>query len=140
MTGAPASRPASGVPLLEDLCLLGGLSGLTAILLAATFPLWGEGLHLLCPLRELTGIPCPTCFGTRATLALLAGDWRAALRLNPLVAAAGVALCAYVAWALATVVLAWPRPRISSALIGRAGWVGAGLVVINWIYLVVAHV
>ena len=43
-----------------------------------------------CPLRQLTGIPCPTCFLTRATCASLRGDWHSALELHafgPLVAA-----------------------------------------------------
>ena len=46
---------------------------------------------LSCPLRALSGIPCPTCFLTRATCASLRGDWHQALQLHafgPLVAAA----------------------------------------------------
>jgi len=44
-----------------------------------------------CPLRALTGIPCPTCFLTRATAAALSGQLELSLRLHafgPLVAAA----------------------------------------------------
>ena len=44
-----------------------------------------------CPLRALTGIPCPTCFLTRATAAALTGQLEHSLRLHafgPLVAAA----------------------------------------------------
>jgi hypothetical protein len=41
--------------------------------------LWLKGLHpqlpgFSCPLRALTGIPCPTCFLTRAISAALTGD------------------------------------------------------------------
>lgn len=44
-----------------------------------------------CPLRALTGIPCPTCFLTRATAAALTGQLPLSLRLHafgPLVAMA----------------------------------------------------
>ena len=52
---------------------------------------WPELPGLSCPLRALTGIPCPTCFLTRATCASLRGDWPHALELHafgPVVAAA----------------------------------------------------
>jgi len=32
--------------------------------------------------REVTGLPCPLCGGTRATRAILAGDWSRAVYLN----------------------------------------------------------
>lgn len=37
-----------------------------------------------CPWLALTGGPCPLCGTSRAALALLAGDLRASLALNPL--------------------------------------------------------
>ena len=46
---------------------------------------------MACPLRALTGIPCPTCFLTRATSAALTGDWTGSIQLHafgPLAAAA----------------------------------------------------
>jgi hypothetical protein len=39
----------------------------------------------LCPLAGSFGVPCPGCGLTRATLALLHGDVRGALRFHPLV-------------------------------------------------------
>jgi hypothetical protein len=39
----------------------------------------------LCPLRALTGIPCPFCGGTTATVDVGHGDVLAALRANPVV-------------------------------------------------------
>ena len=61
-----------------------------------TGALWFKGLHpglpgLGCPLRALTGVPCPTCFLTRATAAALTGDLRGSLQLHffgPIVAVA----------------------------------------------------
>ena len=44
---------------------------------------WHPNLHLpglACPLRVLSGIPCPTCFVTRATCASLSGHFDEALR------------------------------------------------------------
>lgn len=62
---------------------------------ALTGYLWLKGLHPAlpgwpCPLRALTGIPCPTCFLTRATSAALTGDLAGSLQwhaFGPLVAA-----------------------------------------------------
>jgi len=63
-----------------------------------------------CPLRLLTGFPCPTCFLTRATAASLRGHVGDALSLHafgPLVAAA------LVVWSVAALRhrrLDWPQP------------------------------
>lgn len=37
-----------------------------------------------CPLRQLTGVPCPTCFLTRSLLAAFRGDAAASLHWHPL--------------------------------------------------------
>ena len=49
--------------------------------------LWLKGLHpdlpgLGCPLRQLTGIPCPGCFLTRATSAALVVDLPSSISLH----------------------------------------------------------
>jgi hypothetical protein len=54
---------------------------------ALTGYLWLKGLHpqlpgFSCPLRALTGIPCPTCFLTRSTALALHGDLADAVRLH----------------------------------------------------------
>jgi Protein of unknown function (DUF2752) len=55
-----------------------------------------------CPLRSLTGVPCPFCGMTRGTLALVHGDVFRSLALNP-----GVVLAVLVA-----VYLLWRRPPL----------------------------
>lgn len=57
--------------------LIGLMLGLFALAAGTGFP--------LCPTAGTLGIPCPGCGLTRATLTLLTGDLRGALRLHPLV-------------------------------------------------------
>jgi Protein of unknown function (DUF2752) len=56
-----------------------------------------------CPLRALTGVPCPFCGMTRGTIALVHGDVLHSLALNP-----GVLLAVVTA-----AFLLWRRPRLS---------------------------
>jgi hypothetical protein len=138
--GGADPAPPGAVPLHQDIYMLTALSGTAALLLAWTLPLWIGAWQVLCPLRELTGIPCPTCFGTRALLALTAGDWRTALRLNPMVAAGAIGLLAGVPWAGATAVVGLPRARLSAG--ATAGLARAAVLAVlgNWLYLLLAHV
>jgi len=39
-----------------------------------------------CHLRDMTGLPCPTCGGTHAAVALANGRWTDSFSANPLVA------------------------------------------------------
>ena len=50
-----------------------------------------------CPLRDITGVPCPTCGGTHTAASLAAGQWMTALAANPVVA---VGLVVFLGWAL----------------------------------------
>jgi hypothetical protein len=64
-----------------------GLAGLGAAGAAAAYQaaMGGTGLWLPCPLRTLTGIPCPLCGMTTAATGLAAGDLGAAMAANPFV-------------------------------------------------------
>ncbi len=109
--------------------ILGLVSGLLVVV--GTF-----GLDRLsfpfCGFRAITGLPCPLCFGTRATAALSRGEIPEAFSLNPLVSAGFFA-------ALLTGILLllgkeppWLSPRRERPLLFLA-LAGLG---INWIYLI----
>lgn len=102
---------------------------LVALLLAAGVVLpsgW------ICAWREITGLPCAGCGGTRSLGLLLSGDWPAAWRLNPGAVAGAFALALLTIYAAVILILRrepW-RPRLP----GWRWWVAGGLTA-NWLYL-----
>lgn len=56
------------------------VAGLAIGVTGATLPNRGP----LCPLLAVTGLPCPFCGMTRATVAIGAGEWGRAFALHPL--------------------------------------------------------
>ena len=110
---------------------------------AALAVLWVAAGHeelprVICPFRHFTGIPCITCGGTRAILALTRGDVQAAIVWNPLVAIAAIAALAWLAYAAIVTALRAPRLRVRLAerdrvLFRAAAWTAiAG----NWVFLI----
>lgn len=84
-----------------------------------------------CLFRHLTGTPCATCGGTRATFALLQGDLWTALTFNPGVTLLLVAIPVWILWAMLR------RGRPSAPLL--SGWAAAAVVLAavaaNWAYV-----
>ena len=68
-------------------------AGLTAYL--SIKGAWPHLPGLSCPLRAITGIPCPTCFLTRATAAALQGRFGESLALHGFGIPAAAALLAW---------------------------------------------
>lgn len=83
---------------------------------------------IVCPLRRWTGVPCPTCGGTRAAVALAMLEPGRALALNPLVT---VGLVVLPLWGL----MRWGRGVPEWLLSRRAMWVMLGLLAMNWGYV-----
>lgn len=88
----------------------------------------------MCPFKQVTGVPCATCGGTRATFALGTGRIVEALVLNPLVAF-GVPIG--IVWLAACV---WQRRWVGATVYRRRMfWVVMGAVfAANWVYVIVA--
>jgi hypothetical protein len=95
--------------------------------------------RIACPLRELSGVPCPTCGSTRMVEAFLRGDLNAAFASNPLVF---LALTGVAAWAIASTlrrVFSWPAPQVvcnrRERLLARVAVVA--LVLSGWAWVIV---
>ena len=94
----------------------------------------GQGLP--CPLRTLTGVPCPFCGMTTATVAITHGNWTAAAAASPLaylVAALIVGTVPAIRAARAVGQIPTPRPW-SVAARRRVGRVMAGLIALSWVF------
>src|SRR5690349_18473204 len=110
-----------------------GTAGLGAVYPALMTHTGGHGLP--CPLRTLTGVPCPFCGMTTATVSLTHGEWGSAAAANPLayLLAALVAGTIPVLLARATGLVSGPRPW-SVAMRRRARWAMAVLVGLSWLF------
>lgn len=75
----------------------------------------------MCPTALFLGVPCPGCGLTRATLALLSGDFAAALHFHPLV----FVLAPLFIYALASSLVDYVRGGPSGAPSRLAAWFSA---------------
>jgi hypothetical protein len=92
-----------------------------------------------CVFHTVTGQPCPACGATRCVRFLLAGDFGAAFRMNPLafLAFGGVAL--YDAYAATVLALRLPRFRPRPVLPRTGNFIRIAVVtmiVVNWAWLI----
>ncbi len=105
-----------------------------AVLLVTHFSEVTGRKFTLCLFKNLTGIPCPGCGGSRAAMDVLHGDWLGAIAMNPLLVATGLCLAVVMILRLAAgrkVVLELTRGQ--TAVVVSAA---ALLMLANWAYLI----
>jgi hypothetical protein len=125
-------RPATSEE--RQLAWLWGVAFLATVLLR---PLWSMLGPLLpaCPLRTLTGIPCPTCGSTRAAFALQRADLVAALHFNPLATAAGLAFALGGVLAPLWATLKLPAPDLPARWPLPLRLAVVAIIAVNWLWL-----
>jgi hypothetical protein len=93
----------------------------------------GQGIP--CPLRTLTGVPCPFCGMTTATVALTHGEWDAAARTSPLAYLVAALVVGTAPLLLARIFGQAPPPRPWSAAARRRTARVAGVIVAaSWVF------
>lgn len=128
---APSTR-VPRPPLWATVVVIAWLAGVGLIELLRFGDSGGPGL---CNFKRVTSLPCPTCGGTRAGMALLSGDFLQALLFNPLLILAGVLIAVLLVMRL--LFACWPTVTVT-----RRGWliitaISLVLVGANWAYLIV---
>jgi hypothetical protein len=112
------------------------LWGGAALACAAAAP-FANGLAAdapVCAFRAITGVPCPTCGGTRALLALSRLDAAAALAWNPLVT---LAVAAFLGGGLVALLRALRGQGVPDGAPPRwAGGAAALALAANWAFVV----
>ena len=91
-----------------------------------------------CPLRDLTGLPCPTCGGTHTAVALAQGHPAEAFTTSPLVAGGLVLFSVWLtAGLVTTLVPAWRRELVLGTKEKRTARVLAVLLVLGgWAWVI----
>jgi hypothetical protein len=90
----------------------------------------------LCPMRSLSGLPCPTCGTTRAVASAVGGRWLDAVLYNPLVTLAAIAFVVIGLAAPAWVRLGGRVPDLRTAPSIRLRIAIASGLAGNWLYLI----
>src|SRR5213076_70317 len=95
----------------------------------------------ICLFHTLTGHPCLTCGATRSAVAFFHAQFFAAFQWNPLAFLFYCALSIFNVYALAVVIMHWPRLRIVRLTASEKKFIRGSIIalfVLNWVYLLIA--
>ncbi|MDX6338489.1 MAG: hypothetical protein QOG05_5829 [Streptosporangiaceae bacterium] len=123
-----------GYSVPEHVTVAGAAAGTVALLYPFLMAHTGDR-GVPCPLRSLTGVPCPCCGMTTATVSLVHGGWLAAARTSPAACLLGALVLSTAPLLLARLAGWMPPPRPWSAgARRRTGQVMAGLAAVSELF------
>ena len=135
-------EPATRVPRIEpavliSILVLAALIGGWELYLSRASALPEGTPQSLCLVRNVTGVPCPGCGGTRAVKSVLALNPLEALAHNPLLVLGGLVL-------VGALVLRLVSARAIRVDLTQQGWVVVAivfalLILINWAWVLARH-
>ncbi|HEU5355632.1 MAG TPA: DUF2752 domain-containing protein [Actinocrinis sp.] len=104
------------------------LGAVVAVSVAAAWVHQNHDPGALCPLRRVTGVPCPFCGSTTVFMETGAGHWGAALTANPLTVVAALVF-------LAAPLLAVDPVTTLGRLPSRLLWIGGAVLLAgSWLW------
>ncbi len=91
---------------------------------------------VVCPIKRVFGIPCPSCGSTRATILLLKGEFMQSLQLNPLAILSNSLFLVSIIWMMADLVT--NKKTFIPFLKKDAGWLVKIMIFVimaaNWVW------
>ncbi len=96
----------------------------------------------ICSFHALTDRPCLTCGATRSAVAFFHAHFLTAFQWNPLAFLFYCALSLFNVYALAVIVMHWPRLRIVRLTASEKKFIRGSIIalfVLNWVYLLIAN-
>ena len=92
-----------------------------------------------CRLKSTFGLSCPTCGGTRSMQALAHGEFGRALQFNPMVFLGGITSFVWLFFGIRSYVQGYKPLSVpeQNRRIKRTTGVILGLLLINWVYLII---